>query len=1007
MIDTIIQQKIKAYLHDPIHKALMLMQTDKRHQEVAQELANVVGISLSEIRDIDLADQLASAADRFIFPRDRELMVKFLEQPILTHPFSGVQKDFTEQLDLYSANEIIYETEKAIRKTLENYQSYLNKLSSNKEKNALLYWLLWRRYNEDVNKQLTNPSLKAIWPFLPADTRIPDHSLWNHLKVTAALSACVLEREDVNKQDWIDAAFLLFSLGPVQSFISTARKTIDHWMGSFLLSYLTFTAMQAVFEEIGADAIIFPELYQQPFMDAYLFYKYPSIFNDYQPDREQLLTPSLPNRFLAIAPTGLAKELAKKAEQAVKKEWENIWKAGKHYFEEKIGIQSTKYWNHLWERQCTDYFEIYWLVLPWKKSFQEQSELYRHFISTESPVEFIEPKIWEKVQKFYNLKLYEHPSNLALAYPLIYELAEHLFGARKNLRYYQPSLNRGEPSFKCHLCGEREVLHVEEPKISGYFQQFDGIITHQKDGEKFYRGKDGWQQIQSFWKEEILGKIDEKPQAKIRKFFKKNERLCAVCASKRVAEFYLQEKFNSMNITVPEKAFNYPSTAEMAGLPFKEQILQQAEHAPGVLDDFLQKLKGLKENAIEEKFYFQTFAVPALMKQAANKPFLQAFAKIDSSFLLNLLNQETRDEVQDDLEKGSIQLAKVKESFKELTDRLKVYPSRLSRYYCYLAMDGDKMGEWVAGKRLPQFQDVIHPKIVGQIKSSPDERNKKIASILTENRRITPSIHSMISFVQNQFAVTVARQVVEEQHRGKLVYAGGDDVLAMVPVADALSLAHHLRLAFSGYTEQIEKSAGWAAKKDGWQMRFGHTTTASLGLVIAHHTTPMRQVIAQAQKMEKKAKAFGRNALGIALLKRSGEIVQTIVPFYPINNYKPDFVKEILIPMHQWIASENVSRDWVYVLRAEEHGFSDDQWDMFTMEIRRIFERKIKKKEKKKDLLNALDNWLNTLQQLSNELRNRFEKIDQKSQRSQQNHNRIIHEILNMFAIIEFMARES
>ncbi|NOX36045.1 MAG: type III-B CRISPR-associated protein Cas10/Cmr2 [Calditrichaeota bacterium] len=1007
MKDAIIQQKIKAYLHDPIHKALILMQMDKTHEEVAQELASIVGISLSEVHDVDLADQLASAADRFIFPGDREFMAKFLEQPILTHPFSGVQKDFTEQLKTYSANELISETEKAIRRTLETYQNYLNELSSNKEKNALLYWLLWRRYNEDVQKQLTTPSLKAIWPFLPADTRIPDHSLWNHLKVTAALSACVAERGNVNKQDWIDAAFLLFSIGPVQSFISTARKTIDHWMGSFLLSYLTFTAMQAVFEEIGADAIIFPELYGQPFMDAYLFNRYPEIFEEYQPNREQLLTPSLPNRFLAIVPTGLAEELARNAEKAVKKEWGNIWNAGKHYFEERIGIQQTKYWNHLWERQCTDYFEIYWLVLPWKKSFQEQSEFYRRFISSESPVELKEPKIWEKVQKFYNLKLYEHPSNLALAYPLIYELAEHLFGARKNLRYYQPSLNRGEPSFKCHLCGEREVLHVEEPKIPGYFQQFDGIITHQKDGEKFYRGKDGWQHIQTFWKELILGKIDEKPQAKIRKFFKENERLCAVCASKRVAEFYLQKQFQSMNISVPEVAFNYPSTAEIAGLPFKEQILHQAEDAPGVLDDFLEKLKGLQENAAEEKFYFQTFAVPALMKRTANKPSLQDFAKIDSSFLLNLLNQETGDEVQDDLDKGTNVLTEIRESFRKLTEVLQVSPSRLSRYYCYLAMDGDKMGEWVAGKRLPQFQEVIHPKIVEQIKNATEERTKKIAHILTERRRITPSIHSMISSVQNQFAVTVARQVVEEQHRGKLVYAGGDDVLAMVPVADALSLAHHLRLAFSGYTEQIEKAAGWVAEKDGWQMRFGHTATASLGLVIAHHTTPMRQVIAQAQKMEKKAKAFGRNALGIALLKRSGEIVQTIVPFHPEKETTPDFVNDVLIPMYNWIVNDVVSRDWVYVLKAEQLGFSDDQWEMFAIEIRRVFERKIKKKDKKKDLLKELDVWLNVLQQLSNELRDRLAKLETKEQSAQNSHNRIIREILNMFAIVEFMARES
>jgi CRISPR-associated protein Cmr2 len=47
-----------------------------------------------------------------------------------------------------------------------------------------------------------------------------------------------------------------FTLGPVQSFVAQARRTRDFWAGSFLLSWLSAVAMQAVIKQDGN--IIFP-----------------------------------------------------------------------------------------------------------------------------------------------------------------------------------------------------------------------------------------------------------------------------------------------------------------------------------------------------------------------------------------------------------------------------------------------------------------------------------------------------------------------------------------------------------------------------------------------------------------------------------------------------------------------------------------------------------------------------------------------------------------------------
>jgi CRISPR-associated protein Cmr2 len=47
-----------------------------------------------------------------------------------------------------------------------------------------------------------------------------------------------------------------FTLGPVQGFVSQARRTRDFWAGSFLLSWLSGVAMAAT-EQMGGT-ITFP-----------------------------------------------------------------------------------------------------------------------------------------------------------------------------------------------------------------------------------------------------------------------------------------------------------------------------------------------------------------------------------------------------------------------------------------------------------------------------------------------------------------------------------------------------------------------------------------------------------------------------------------------------------------------------------------------------------------------------------------------------------------------------
>ena len=96
---------------------------------------------------------------------------------------------------------------------------------------------------------------------LPADTRLPDHTVWNHLDAAAGLRPILGQK---------GPALLSFSLGPVQAFIASARSLRDLWTGSYLLSWLTFAAMRPVLEACGPAAVVSPALRGNPLLDRYL-----------------------------------------------------------------------------------------------------------------------------------------------------------------------------------------------------------------------------------------------------------------------------------------------------------------------------------------------------------------------------------------------------------------------------------------------------------------------------------------------------------------------------------------------------------------------------------------------------------------------------------------------------------------------------------------------------------------------------------------------------------------
>jgi CRISPR-associated protein Cmr2 len=118
-----------------------------------------------------------------------------------------------------------------------------------------------------------------------------------------------------------------------------------------------------------------------------------------------------------------------------------------------------------------------------------------------------------------------------------------------------------------------------------------------------------------------------------------------------------------------------------------------------------------------------------------------------------------------------------------------------------------------------------------------------------------------------------ARAIVEsEKHLGSLVYSGGDDVLAFLPVSTALACADELRKRFADIVGPA-LSMPDGTLKDGVKK----LPTLSVGIGIGHVMESMVDLLDLGRRAEKTAKGGSlpdksgrRNALAIILDKRSG-----------------------------------------------------------------------------------------------------------------------------------------
>lgn len=225
----------------------------------------------------------------------------------------------------------------------------------------------------------------------------------------------------------------------------------------------------------------------------------------------------------------------------------------------------------------------------------------------------------------------------------------------------------------------------------------------------------------------------------------------------------------------------------------------------------------------------------------------------------------------------------------------------------------------------------------------------------------TPQKHRELSRAQSRFAWE-AQKIVKE-HRGSLIYSGGDDVLALVPLHMVLACAQKLAETFRQRLAKFKVKDG---KKE-------ISPTLSVGIAVAHHLAPLSDVLELARATEKAAKSVdGKNALAVALSKRSG-VERTVKGAWGTLDQRLQW----FIKLHQTEAIPDEAayelRDLASQLETQDEELNSTLLEAAKKEVKRILRRK----EARRGTERIAEDVLRELEAFLHESEFSFEKLKQ------------------------------
>lgn len=256
---------------------------------------------------------------------------------------------------------------------------------------------------------------------------------------------------------------------------------------------------------------------------------------------------------------------------------------------------------------------------------------------------------------------------------------------------------------------------------------------------------------------------------------------------------------------------------------------------------------------------------PSISDIVVNKKFLEFNKDSDFNNAYKTLFKDEREFL--DYYNGNIKFENSEEKSYADVIKTKLKGAKITPYYAIIKFDGDSMG-------------------------------RKYSEPPIKDMSLIKQYHQYLSEQMCQFAVKVREYINSNPGTGVVVYAGGEDFLGFIHIDSLLEVIKKLRKDFG----EIDLSQYC---KEGVKLTF------SAGIAIAHYKAPLSTVIKAADEMEHYAKDIDENkdALAIAVLKHSGEIIKSRLKFGTEAKNIDTLAKAI-----QSIRNADISRSYIYKL---------------------------------------------------------------------------------------------
>jgi CRISPR-associated protein Cmr2 len=891
------QSKIWGLLHDPIFKALH-DNSGRGKNSLWQELTLMKdwvdnGLNPEEsggkaMKQMKLADLITSASDRgaigslsvsidYAGTDDRNYGLQ------VSHLLSGKTTEFKLQPQQHqeiiagSRQQILGEKEAALFDLQIIDKDGVQRSISEITDPQKLFWWLWRCLPEAACNVMGNDQSLLL---MPAETRIPDGSIWSHTSLTAAMAGALtgfnLTLDDLKSwtrnQEPSRAYLATFSFTPVQELIKASRKMRDFWAGSWLLHYLSAKVSWELAQKYGPDSLVYPSLFQQPLIDSWLLHKWPD-FKPWinSPTESQLLTAGFPNIIVILLPEDKVSAAMQHAAQTLKAEWLKI---GDLVFNE---LHQDRRWmpeltkeHTTWNGWLETQWQTYWSAMPVGDRQQEltSNEIHKSteetFWRDSQNQTFQVPKDYklfrEKEAAFINQaaglprEIYrKHPfnANVGSWWPHVFDQTRAGVTAAKNARTWQ-----------------LPTAFDTRSTISGV-----GSIVHPYP----VRHKVTDQQAKDLWRQQA-GLFDGREQLNATEVVK---RALHKVIPKLVPALTDTDKIDSV----------YPDlTAGVAG------YLKKYPDDRGNFYRACRAVTGkLAEHNLQANQLPKTCGIPWVETEATLCQKKYHPRHLSPGWLV-----EEVDNVSDD------QRQELKAALDQVVTEY--YPvNNPADWYVLAAGDGDDMSKWLKGQKLKTYRDYVPSKLITKA-TADTELAAAFSEFLDEKKRMGPSTHAALSRALLDFSNQLVPYLTEQRYAGRLVYSGGDDVMAYSNLWEWDQWLWDVRECFRGKPDPANEF-----KNDGdyWQWQapqipehlaqrplftMGGSATISFGIVIANQGVPLAIALESMWEAEKQAKDHfcetlpseqrQKNAVQVRVLYGNGNVLKATAKFEAFNLWR-------------------------------------------------------------------------------------------------------------------------